>query len=156
LKDDSRHNFLCYTKILDRWKFIYKLCSFVKFLVIKVYIEKISKPILEWNKYNLKKLEERSLDFEDCATQIHSQDLHTKNWYVIMYYIPYKMLYEKWCTPKLLNRLNCESKGENNGRKRSWVRSLAYNTLTVKKACWNSEMGIRTSEKWVNYPHGPT
>ncbi len=25
-----------------------------------------------------------------------------------------------WCTPKLLNGLNCESKGDNNGKKRSW------------------------------------
>jgi hypothetical protein len=34
--------------------------------------------------------------------------------------------------PKLLDGFNCESKGEDNGRKRSWVRSLARNTLGVK------------------------
>jgi hypothetical protein len=31
----------------------------------KVYIEKISKLNLKWNKYNLGKLEGRSLNFED-------------------------------------------------------------------------------------------
>jgi hypothetical protein len=46
--------------------------------VIKVYIEKISKQILEWNKYNLVKLEGRSLDFENYGTKIHYQDLDTK------------------------------------------------------------------------------
>ncbi len=57
----------------------------------KVYIEKISKQILEWNKYNLGKLEGRSLDFENCATKIHYEDFHEKIWYVIMYLIPYKI-----------------------------------------------------------------
>jgi hypothetical protein len=23
-----------------------------------------------------------------------------------------------------------------------------------KRACWSSEMGIRMSDKWVNYSHG--
>ncbi len=58
-----------------------------------VYIEKISKQNLKWSKYNLRELEGKSLDFEDCEGQIHYQDLHTKNWYVIMYLIPYKILY---------------------------------------------------------------
>jgi hypothetical protein len=61
--------------------------------VIEVYIEKISKQNLEWSKYNLGELEGRSLDFEDCGTKIHYQDLHTKFWYVIMYSISYKILY---------------------------------------------------------------
>jgi hypothetical protein len=33
-------------------------------------------------------------EFEDCEAQIHYQDLHTKVWYVIMYLISYKILYE--------------------------------------------------------------
>jgi hypothetical protein len=33
-------------------------------------------------------------EFEDCGMQIYYQDLHTKNWYVIMYLILYKILYE--------------------------------------------------------------
>jgi hypothetical protein len=53
--------------------------------VTKVYIEKISKQILEWNKYNLGELEGRSLDFKNYETQINYQDLHIKIWYVIMY-----------------------------------------------------------------------
>jgi hypothetical protein len=36
--------------------------------VTKVYIEKISKQILEWSKYNLGELEGRSLNFENCET----------------------------------------------------------------------------------------
>jgi hypothetical protein len=35
--------------------------------------------------------------FEDFEAQIHYQDLHTKVWYVVMYLIPYKILY-KICT----------------------------------------------------------
>jgi hypothetical protein len=46
--------------------------------VTKVYIKKISKQILKWSKYNLEKLEGRSLDFEDFGAKIHYQDLHTK------------------------------------------------------------------------------
>ncbi len=33
-------------------------------------------------------------EFEGWEVQIHYQDLHTKVWYVIMYLIPYKILYE--------------------------------------------------------------
>jgi len=63
--------------------------------VIKVYIEKISKQILEWSKYNLGELEGRSLNFEDYGIQIHYQD-HIQFWYVIMYLIPYKILYIRY------------------------------------------------------------
>jgi len=34
--------------------------------------------------------------------------------------------------PKLLDGLNYKSKGEDNGRKRSWVHSLACNTSGVE------------------------
>jgi hypothetical protein len=49
---------------------------------------------MECNRYNLEELEGRSLDFEDCGAQINYQNLHTKIWYVIMYLIPYKILYK--------------------------------------------------------------
>jgi len=34
------------------------------------------------------------MEFEDREAQIHYQNLHTKVWYVIMYLIPYEILYE--------------------------------------------------------------
>ncbi len=37
-------------------------------------------------------------------------------------------------TPKLLERLKCESKGENNG-KMSWERPLTRNILEIKNVC---------------------
>jgi hypothetical protein len=37
-------------------------------------------------------------------------------------------------TPKLLERLKCESKGENNG-KMSWECPLTHNILEIKNVC---------------------
>jgi hypothetical protein len=37
-----------------------------------------------------------------------------------------------WHTPKLLDGLNYESKGEDSRRKRSWAHSLAHNTSRVE------------------------
>ncbi len=34
--------------------------------------------------------------------------------------------------------------------------SLIYSTSGVTWACWNSGVGTRTSDKWVNYSYGPT
>jgi hypothetical protein len=34
--------------------------------------------------------------------------------------------------------------------------SQVRNTSKVKKACWNSKIGIRMNDKQVNYSHGPT
>jgi hypothetical protein len=66
---------------------------------------------------------------------------------------------DKWAhydtPPKLLDRLNYKSKGENNERIRNWVCSLACNTLGVKRHCWGFGMGIRISENLVNYSHEP-
>jgi len=36
------------------------------------------------------------------------------------------------------------------------VHSLAHNTSRVKRACWSFEMGIKTSDKRVNYSYAPT
>jgi hypothetical protein len=33
------------------------------------------------------------------------------------------------------------------------VRSLVYNILGVRKACWSFRMGIRMSDKRINYSH---
>ncbi len=35
------------------------------------------------------------------------------------------------------------------------VHSLTCSTLGIRRACWNSRMWIRTSDKWVNYSYGP-
>jgi hypothetical protein len=34
--------------------------------------------------------------------------------------------------------------------------SLTYSTSGVTWACWNSRMGTKTNDKWVNYSYGPT
>jgi hypothetical protein len=47
--------------------------------------------------------------------------------------------------PKLLNRQNCESKGENMGKIKSWGTLLGSQHFEGKGVCWNSEMGLR----WV-------
>jgi hypothetical protein len=62
----------------------------------------------------------------------------------------------KWCTLKLLDRLNYKSKGENNGRIRSWGIFPGSQHFGGRGACWRHEMGTKTNDKWVNYSHGPT
>jgi hypothetical protein len=42
------------------------------------------------------------------------------------------------------------------GKKGVRVRSLTRNTSGVKRASWSYGMGIRMSDKWVNYSYGPT
>jgi hypothetical protein len=44
--------------------------------------------------------------------------------------------------PKFLDRLNCESKGENNGRRRSWGMLLACSTSKVKGRAGAPEWGL--------------
>jgi hypothetical protein len=58
--------------------------------------------------------------------------------------------------PKLLDGFNRESKGENNKRRGSWGTLLGSHHFGGKKACWNSKMGTRMSDKQINYSHGPT
>jgi hypothetical protein len=60
--------------------------------VTKVYIEKTSKQNFEVEQIQIGRTSKK--EFEDWEAQIHYQDLHTKVWYVIMYLIPYKILYE--------------------------------------------------------------
>ncbi len=56
--------------------------------------------------------------------------------------------------PKLLDRLKCESKGENIERKRSWGTFPSSQHFKDRVASWSSEMGTRMNDKWVNYSHG--
>jgi hypothetical protein len=56
----------------------------------KDYIEKTSKQIFEVEQIQLGRT---SKEFEDCESQINYQDFHMKICYVIMYLIPYKILY---------------------------------------------------------------
>ncbi len=61
-----------------------------------------------------------------------------------------------WCTPKLLDGFNYESKGEDNKRRRSWSVLLSSQHFGGIGACWSFEMGIRKIDKQVNYSHRPT
>ncbi len=54
--------------------------------------------------------------------------------------------------PKLLDGLNCESKGEDNGR-RSCVMFPSLQHFRGKRACWSSKMGTRKIDKKINYSH---
>ncbi len=56
--------------------------------------------------------------------------------------------------PKLLDRLNYESKGENKGRIRNWGTLLNSQHFRGRGARWSFGMGIRTIDKWVNYSCG--
>jgi hypothetical protein len=47
-------------------------------------------------------------------------------------------------------------KGENSGRIRSWGTFPGLQHFGGKGVCWNSKMGIKESNKQVNYSHGPT
>ncbi len=59
-------------------------------------------------------------------------------------------------TPKLLDRFNYESKGENSRRIKSWGTLLDSQHFGGKGACWSSRMGTKMSDKHINYLHGPT
>jgi len=65
-----------------------------------------------------------------------------------------KFFKANWHTPKLIDRLNYESKGENNGRIKSWNTFPSSQHFGGRGPCWSSRMQIRMSDKWVNYSHG--
>jgi len=44
----------------------------------------------------------------------------------------------------------------NIGRIRSWGTLLGLEHFGGKGACWSSGIGIRKSDKQVNYSHGPS
>jgi hypothetical protein len=58
----------------------------------EVCFEKTSKQSFEMEQIQLGRTWKK--EFEDWEAQIHYQDLRTKVWYVIMYLIPYEILYE--------------------------------------------------------------
>jgi hypothetical protein len=51
-------------------------------------------------------------------------------------------MYLEWRTPKLLDRLDYKSKGENSGRIRSWGTFLGSQHFKSKGACWSSGMRL--------------
>ncbi len=44
--------------------------------------------------------------------------------------------------PKLLDGLNYKSKGENNGRRKSWGALFSLQHVRGIGACWSSRMGL--------------
>jgi hypothetical protein len=59
-----------------------------------------------------------------------------------------------WHTPRLLDGLNYESKGENNERKRSWGVLFSSQHFGGRGVCWSFEIGTGKSDKQVNYSRG--
>jgi hypothetical protein len=58
-----------------------------------------------------------------------------------------------WCTPKLFDGFNCESKGDDNKRRKTLGALLDSQHFENKGACWSSGMGIRKIDKQINYLH---
>jgi hypothetical protein len=56
--------------------------------------------------------------------------------------------------PKLLLRVKCKCKGENNIKKESGDTLFSLQHFGGKGVCWSSGMGTRASDKQVNYLHG--
>jgi hypothetical protein len=56
-------------------------------------------------------------------------------------------------TPNSLKNSNVSLKVKTMKEEGVEVCSLVRNTSKVKGVCWGSGMGIRTSDKWVNYSH---
>jgi len=48
----------------------------------------------------------------------------------------------EWPTPKLFDGFNCESKGENSGKKKSWGVLPGSYHFNNRRACWSSEMRL--------------
>jgi hypothetical protein len=59
-------------------------------------------------------------------------------------------------TPKLFDGLNCESKGEDIERKRSWGTLPGSQHFGGRRVCWSSRIKTRKIDKEFNYSHGPT
>jgi hypothetical protein len=53
----------------------------------------------------------------------------------------HNVFHRNWRTPKLLDGLNCKSKGEDNGRRRSWGALFGSQHFRGRKVCWSSRMG---------------
>jgi len=60
-----------------------------------------------------------------------------------------------WRTPKLLDRPNYDSKGENNKRIRSWGTLPNSQHFRGRGVCWSLGMGTRMNDKQINYSHRP-
>ncbi len=77
-------------------------------------------------------------------------------------YIPFNPIFLdlvqpfRWCTPNLLDGFNCKSKGDDNGRRRSWGALPGSQHFRGRGVCWSFGMGTRKIDKQVNYSHGTT
>jgi hypothetical protein len=60
----------------------------------------------------------------------------------VMILVEKTLMIENWCTLKLLDGLNYESKGEDKGGRRSWVVLPNLQHFGGKKVCWSSGMGL--------------
>ncbi len=63
----------------------------------------------------------------------------------------YKKVYDT--PPNSLMDSTTSPKGENNGRISSWGMLPSLQHFGGRGACWSSRMGIRQSDKQVNYSH---
>ncbi len=61
-----------------------------------------------------------------------------------------------WCTPKLLDGFNYESKGDDSRRRQSWGALPGSQHFGGRRAFWCSGMGTRKINKKINYLHGLT
>jgi len=66
LKEGSRHNCSCFSKITNWSKVICEWCSFAKLLWWKFVLRRHQNKFLKWSKYNLGELEGRSLKIGKC------------------------------------------------------------------------------------------
>ncbi len=60
-----------------------------------------------------------------------------------------------WHTPKLVDKINYESKGQNIGKIRNQSTLLGLQHFGGRRAWWSFEMGTKMNDKWVNYSHKP-
>jgi hypothetical protein len=58
--------------------------------------------------------------------------------------------------PKSLMESTVNLKGENNGRIKSWGVLPNSQHYGGRRACWSFGVGIKESDKQVNYSHEPT
>ena len=78
LREGSRHNCSCFTKILERSKVICEQCSFAKLLWQKFVLRRHQSKSFEVEQIQLGRSWRK--EFEDWEAQIHYQDLRTKMW----------------------------------------------------------------------------
>ncbi len=96
------------------------------------------------NQQHLWRMEVGSLRSGDgnCSNGGFHQCCYWRRMVQIKYMYLGLLLDRGWCTTKLLDGLNYESKGEDNGRKKSWGALLSSQHFGGRGACWSFEMGL--------------